>query len=147
MSGHRLSLLPALAALAACADPYRSGEGWSHLYPPLAEEASSNRTERKEILHWAKNPREKAKLGYVERYETQSKGSRDWRVSWYITDRTGSRKIGFITAEGVYYRFVNGSDTAEVGKYDVPPRVTGLKVFYGIPLSENIDLEEVDPYR
>jgi hypothetical protein len=147
MTGPRAALLPALALLAACADPYRSGESWSHNYPPLAEQATSRRTDRKEILHWAKNPKDKVRIGYVEQYTTQSKGSRDWRISWYITDRTGSRKIGFITAEGVYQRFVNGADTAEVGKYDVPPKVTGLKVFFGIPLAENVDLEEVDPYR
>ena len=25
--------------------------------------------------------------------------------------------------------------------------VTGLKIFFGLPLSHNVDLEEIDPYK
>jgi len=68
--------------------------------------------------------------------------------------------VGFITAEGRFYRFEDQGGRSLVGEYpieDDPKQgmfLTGLKVFFGIPLREEdvlqkhyLALEEIDPYR
>jgi hypothetical protein len=136
-----------LLGLAACKDTSSYyGEEFSNYYRGPAEESSSERVERREIVHWKANPREKKRIGFLYKYETLVKGSRTYRDSWYITDRLGKTRIGFITAEGKFHRFTEDGRIGEfVGEYKIA--TTGLKVFYGFPLTDNIDLEEVDPYK
>jgi len=68
------------------------------------------------------------------------------RDSWYIFDRLGTTRVGFITNEGEFYRFDAAGRLGEkVGEYKVLP--TGLKIFFGIPLDEHLDVEEIDPYK
>jgi hypothetical protein len=136
-----------LLAPAACRDTASYyGEEFSNYYRGPAEESSSERVERREIVHWKGNPREKKRVGFLYRYETLVKGSRTPRESWYIYDRLGKKAVGFITAEGVSYRFTEEGRLGErVGEY--PIITTGMKVFFGYPLTDNIDMEEVDPYK
>jgi hypothetical protein len=135
--------------LAGCVDtPHFRGEGFSQYYRGPAEETQGpRRVESREILHWTKDPREKRRIGYLHRYEVQPKGSRDVRECYYISDASGTKEIGFITAEGVFYRFDARGRLAEpaVGAYTI--LTTGLKVFFGLPLSDNLDVEPIDPYR
>jgi len=147
MSVVRRAAALGLLALAACSNSANfQGEGYSQYYKGTAEETSSERVERREIVHWKGNPREKKRVGFLYRYETLVKGSRTPRDSWYIYDRLGRKAVGFITAEGVFYRFTEEGRLGErVGEY--PIISTGMKVFFGYPLTDNIDLEEVDPYK
>ena len=142
----RLALLLALPMVASCTDQHYYAEEFSLYYDKPAGETTSDRIERREIVHWAKNPKDKKRIGFLHQYETKVVGSRKYRDSWYIFDSLGKTRIGFITDEGIFYRFdASGRLGERVGEFKVTP--TGLKVFFGIPLSENIDLEEIDPYK
>jgi hypothetical protein len=141
-----LLLTGLLAGLAACSDSHYYGEEFSNYYGPPASTTTSERVERREIVHWKENPRDKKRIGFLYKYETKVKGSRNYRDSWYIYDRLGNKAVGFITAEGKFYRF---DDAGRIGAFvtENPVAVLGLKEFFGIPLRENVDLEEIDPYR
>ena len=73
-------------------------------------------------------------------------GSRVYRNCWYIFDRLGVTRVGFITNEGTFYKFDQYGHLGEK-VYDGKVVTTGLKIFFGYPLSHNIDLEEIDPYK
>jgi hypothetical protein len=142
----RLPLLLALPLFAACGDQYGYREEWSHLYDRPATETTSDRIERREIIHWGANPKDKKRIGFLHKWETKVAGSRSYRESWSIMDKLGVSRVGFITAEGVFYRYdANGQLGEKVGEYPIVS--TGLKIFFKIPLSEHIDLEEIDPYK
>jgi hypothetical protein len=142
----RLALLLALPLFASCSDQYYYAEEFSLYYDRPATETTSDRIERREIVHWAKNPKDKKRIGFLHQYETKVVGSRKFRDSWYIFDVLGKTRVGFITDEGVFYRFDAAGRLGErVGEFKV--MFTGLKVFFGIPLEENLDLEEIDPYK
>lgn len=141
-----LSLSGLLAVLAACSEANSYGEEFSLYYRRPASETRSERVERREIVHWPANPKDKKRIGFLHKYTTLVEGSRTPRDCWYIFDRYGETRIGFITAEGVFHRFDNQGRLGErVGEYTVVS--TGLKVFFGIPLKENVDVEEIDPYK
>jgi hypothetical protein len=146
MKPWRAALLLPLA-LAACSDHAGYyGEEFSNYYRGPADSSSSERVERREIIHWKGNPRDKRRIGFLYKYETLVKGSRTYRDSWYIYDRLGKTAVGFITAEGKFHRFTEDGRIGElVGEYPIVS--TGLKVFFGFPLTDNIDVEEVDPYK
>jgi hypothetical protein len=145
MTAFRSALLPAVL-LTSCGQPYHLGEYYSENYRGPAEKTSSERVERREIVHWKDNPRDKRRIGFLYKYETQVAGSRSVRESWRIYDRLGNTAVGLITGEGVFYRFdEEGRLGQRVGEY--PVVATGLKIFFGIPLRENVDVEEIDPYK
>lgn len=141
--------VPALAALAlaACSDhAHYYGEEFSNYYRGPSEGTRSERIERREIVHWKDDPRAKKRIGFLYKYETLVAGSRTPRESWRIYDRLGNTATGLITGEGVFYRFDEQGRLGErVGEY--PVVATGLKMFFGIPLKENVDVEEIDPYK
>lgn len=140
----RVLLVLALpAALAACSGAHGHPEEFPQYFPGIAPETRQERTARKEIVHWGSNPKDKKRIGFFHTYETLPQGSRTIRESHYIMDLTGSRRVGFVTAEGKFHRFTK--DGMEfVGEY---PILTGLKVFYGFPIKDNIDLEDIDPHK
>jgi hypothetical protein len=142
----RLALLLVLPAIASCTDQHYYAEEFSLYYDRPAKETTSERVERREIVYWAKNPKDKKRIGFLHQYETKVVGSRQMRDSWYIFDRLGTTRVGFITNEGEFYRFdAQGRHGEKVGEYKVLP--TGLKIFFGIPLDEHLDVEEIDPYK
>lgn len=140
-----LALLAA-GALGSCSHRDFRGEEFSNYYRGPAEETRQERVERKEIVHWAKNPRDKKRIGFLWKYETQVAGSRNIRESYYIMNLTGTKREGFVTAEGRFYRFNENGGLGEfVGAYPIHP--TGLKVFFGFPLTDNVELEDIDPHK
>jgi hypothetical protein len=142
------AVLGAASLLSACSDSANYyGEEWSGYYRRPAEETQGPAVvERREIVAWANDPRKKRRLGYLEKKQMQVQGSRDTRSCWYIRDPRGLQDIGFITHEGRFYRFDRDGRLGEyVGPYSYFP--TGLKVFFGIPIGDNLDLEEIDPYK
>jgi hypothetical protein len=142
----RLALLLALPALASCSDRDYYAEEFSLYYDKPATATTTERVDRKEIVHWAKNPKDKKRIGFLKQYETKVVGSRQYRNCWYIYDSVDKSAIGFITNEGEFYRFdAYGRLGERVGEYKVTP--TGLKIFYGISLEEHVEVEDIDPYK
>lgn len=130
------------------------GDEFSQYYQRPAEETRLGATTRQAITHWTTDPKKKARIGFLERYEIQVKGSREKREGYYLFNAGHTDKVGFITAEGVFYRFDKHGRLGErVGEYPIYGDVahkaffTGLKVFYGFPLADNVDLESIDPYK
>lgn len=141
-----LGLSTLLAGLAACSDSHYYGEEFSLYYRHPSDRTKTGRVEHREIVHWVSSPKDKKRIGLLERHETLVEGSRTYRDCWYIFDRTGVTRLGFITQEGVFHRFDSQGRLGErLGEYTI--QVTGLKVFFGIPLKENLAVEEVDPYK
>ena len=136
------------AMLASCSDtPSFYGEEFSQFYGPPAAETKIERVERRAVYHWKDNPRDKKRIAFLYKYETQVKGSRAYRDSWQIYDRLGKKAVGFITAEGQFYRFQADGRREEkpIGEWQIVS--TGLKVFFDLPLRDNVDVVEIDPYE
>ena len=141
----RLAVLAPLLAVASCSNSANYyGEEFSPYYRGPREETSRERTDRKEIAYWASNPKDKRRIGFYETWEIRLRGSRETRECHYITDPVG-REIGFVTNEGKFYRFDSKGKAAYINEYQIV--TTGLKVFFGVPISHNIDIEEIDPYK
>ncbi len=143
----RIALLAAAAAMASCTpSPYLRSEGLgAAYYEQPADRTSSKVVDRKEIRTWTDDPRLKRRLGYLYQEETRVGGTRDTREGWVIFNDTGSVRLGMISGKGVLYRFDgNGRLGQPLGEY---PLLMGLKIFFGLPLSHNLELEEPDPYR
>lgn len=143
----RLALVLALPAIASCTNQYGYKEEFSLYYDKPATETTSERTERREIVAWGKNPKDKVRIGFLNKYETKVVGSRVYRESWSIMDKLGLKRIGFITAEGKFHRFTDTGKLDEEVIYEGKIVTTGLKIFFGLPLTHNLDLEEIDPYK
>lgn len=143
----RLALLLPLAAAASCTNQYGYKEEFSLYYDQPATETTTERVERREIVAWGKNPKEKQRIGFLHKYETKVVGSRQYRESWYIFDKLGVTRIGFITAEGKFHRFTNAGRLDDEVLYEGKIVTTGLKIFFGLPITHNLDLEEIDPYK
>lgn len=142
----RLALLLSLPAVVSCSDQFGYKEEFSLYYDKPATETTTERVERREIIGWGANPKDKKRLGFLHRYETKIEGSRVYRECYYIFDKLGVTRVGFVTAEGEFYRFdANGRLGEKL--YEGKIIATGLKIFYGLPLSYNLDLEEIDPYK
>lgn len=136
----------AIPAVASCTNQYGYKEEFSLYYDQPAAETKKYRVERREIVAWGTNPKDKKRIGFLYQNETKVVGSRSFRDSFEIYDRLGTTAIGFITAEGVFYRFdAHGKLGEKV--YEGKIVVTGLKIFFGLPLTHNLDLEEIDPYK
>jgi hypothetical protein len=143
----RLALLLTLPAMAACTNQYGYPEEWSYGYDKPATETKSSRVDRREIVAWGANPKDKKRVGFLYQFETKVVGSRQYRDSYAIYDRLGVTQIGFITAEGVFYRFDKYGHFEQPPVYEGKIMATGLKIFFGLPLTHNLDLEEIDPYK
>jgi len=143
----RLSLVAAILMSVSCTSNLGyQGEGYSEYYEHPREETSRKRIDSKEIVFWATNPKDKRRIGFYETWEVKVKGSRQTRECHYIKDAGGLTTIGFVTDEGVFYRFPEGSSIPKrIDEYQI--LTIGLKVFFGIPAHENVDLEDIDPYR
>jgi hypothetical protein len=143
----RLALVLALPAVASCTNQYGYKEEFSLYYDKPATESTTERIERREIVAWGKNPKEKQRIGFLHKYETKVVGSRQYRECWYIFDKLGVNRVGFITAEGKFHRFTKHGTLDEEVIYEGRIVTTGLKIFFGLPLTHNLDLEEIDPYK
>jgi hypothetical protein len=141
----RLAFL-AVPLLASCGgDLYHYPEEFSQYYRTPAEETTGERIDRREIWYWPANPKEARRIGYLFRRETLVQGSREPRECSYIYDSSGTRALGFITAENAFYRFRSDGQLGEpIGDWDLR---MGLKVFFGYDISHHIDLREIDPYK
>lgn len=142
----RLAVLGALLATASCSGAGAFyGDEFSQYYQRPREETTREPIDSKEIVHWASNPKDKKRIGFYETWVIKLKGSRDTRECHYIRNASGTKDIGFVTNEGVFFRFDDKGNRERIGEYTIV--TTGLKVFFGIPISQNVDLEAIDPYK
>ncbi|GEM_PF-5821119 len=146
-----------LFVLNSCSEElaYRA-EDYHGLYRQPRRRGEHSNVERKKIVRTFAEPGNPKKpvrerIGILERNEVTLEGTRQVREQYVILDRH-FEQVGFITAEGQFYRFDETGRRTFVGEYvigDDPERkmfMTGLKVFFHLPLSENLALEEIDPY-
>lgn len=140
-------LLTAALVLAAsgCGWSNFRGESWSKYYPQPQEETARRLADRRVILHWTNDPRAKEQVGYLERWEVTFAGARNPVDYWFILDRTGRDRVGFINTDGRVSRYRKDGTLEPVGEYPVID--LGLKVFLGYPSGDNLGLEEIDIYR
>lgn len=138
-------VLGALAALAGCGPLHHRSEEFSRYYGQPAAATRTENVERRKILHVKKSAGQRPRLGFLERNRIQLEGSRDWREFHYILNEGGTDRIGFINEDGGFYRYDRQGKLVWMGEYKILD--TGLKLFFGLPLSETIALEAVDPYR
>ena len=144
----RALLLLFLPLSVSCIDTlFYYPEEWSQYYKKPHDEMSQERTVRREINHWTNNPANKKRVGFLFTYNTKLRGGRGSRDSYYIYDARGIEAVGFITDEGTFYRFdENGRlEQPAVGNYPIID--LGLKVFFGLPLRDNLGVDKIDPYR
>jgi len=134
-----------LALAAGCSHRDTVGESWAQYYPMPTEETQSSGVERKEILSWIKDPRERRRIGYLEKHEIILQGTRTKREFYYILDRRGLERLGFATEQGEFFRYNTDGTKRKIGAY--PIFDIGLKIFFDIPYDHVIRLESLDPYR
>ena len=146
-----------LLVVAGCGEPMRSpGEEYSQFYRQPNRTRESGNLERQKIIRTIPDPADSKKavrerIGILERNTVTLEGSRMSREHYVIRDRH-FEQIGFVTAEGRFYKFDGHGQRVLVGEYvigDDPERrmfMTGLKVFFGLSLDTNLSLEEIDPY-
>jgi len=70
----RLGLILALPIVAGCSNQFGYKEEWSLYYDRPATETTSDRVERREIVAWGANPKDKRRLGFLHQYETKVVG-------------------------------------------------------------------------
>ncbi len=140
-------LLPALllAVAGGCSYYHWRSEEYQRLYGQPATATDRTNLERKKILTWAKDPKTKERIGYLEHYEVTLAGSRTPKEYWIIKDRYGLEELGYINQIGELYRYAANGTMAKIGEYPVID--LGVKMFFSVPLEHNIAFEDIDPYR
>jgi len=129
--------------LAGCGGRDWHGEAFSRHYPKPTTETSETLVERVEIMHWTDDPRRKEKIGLLETYTLRLAGSRRPHEIHYIKNAAGTKSLGYINENGVFFRYV-GDKAEKVGEY--PIRQTGIRIFFGYTKEHNIGFEEINPY-
>ncbi len=135
-----------LAALCAagCGTRDWHGEAFSHYYAPPSKETGQQLEERQAILHWKKDPRDKKRIGYLEKYTIRLEGSREPHDLYYIRDASGMKTLGYINENGVFFRYTRDGRAERVGEY--PIRDVGIRVFYDLPKGDNLAFEDIATY-
>ncbi len=155
----RTAVLALLFAASCSEDPHWRSEEFSSYYRQPSRRKESGNLERRKIVLWqGANSKSRRFLGILEKNEVQLEGTRRAREHYVILDRN-FEEIGLVSAEGEFYRFDGQGRRVLVGEYPIendPDRnmfLTGLKVFFGIPVYEEdsakkhyLALEEIDPY-
>ncbi len=135
-----------LVVVGGCAGRlHEYGEEYQEFYGSPSAETQSENVERKKIMHWRKDPKLKVRVGFLEKYRVRLKGMRDWRELYYILNPGGTDRLGFINEDGKFFRYDRDGRAVKVGEYAVID--TGVKVFFGFPLSDNLGFEDLDPYK
>ena len=134
-----IAILAALLA-AGCSNLYWHGEAFRHYYPSSSKETDQQLEERLAIMHWT-NPKDKKRIGYLEQYKIQLEGSRDLHDIYYLRDASGQNTLGYISENGIFYRYTSSGQAVRVGEY--PIRQVGVRVFFGYPKGDNIAFEDI----
>ncbi|MBI4564403.1 MAG: hypothetical protein HY716_06890 [Planctomycetes bacterium] len=132
-------------ALAGCGPLHWEKEAWSEYYGKPAAETERTLLERRQIIHWSSDPGRKERVGFLETYSILLEGSRVPREYHLILNGSGTERLGHINETGIFYRFTPNGEMVPVGEYPIID--TGLKIFFGFPLSDHLAFEPLDPYR
>jgi hypothetical protein len=135
----------ALLAMAGCGYQDWRPEANQYWYGKPASETSMENAERRRIYHWKTDPKLKTRVGILEKNRLRLKGTREWQDLYYIKSAGGTELLGFITEDGVFFRYDRDGKAHRVGEYKVID--TGVKVFFGFPLADNLSFEDIDPYK
>lgn len=134
-----------LLAAAGCSNLNWHGEAFSRYYAPPSRATGQVLDERQSILHWTSNPRDKKRIGYLEKYTIQLEGSREPHDIYYIRDASGVKTLGYINENGVFFRYTADGQADRVGEY--PIYEVGIRVFFGYPKGDNLAFEDIATYE
>jgi hypothetical protein len=136
----------ALAVLctAGCSNLYWHGEAFKNYYQGASKETGQTLEERQAIMHWKGNPKDKQRVGYLEKYTILLEGSRDPHTIYYIRDASGMRTLGYISENGAFFRYTRDGQAERVGEY--PIYDVGIRVFYGFPKGDNLAFEDISTF-
>jgi len=144
MMRRALAAMVLAALLGGCGGRDWHGEAFSRHYPSPNTETSESLVERVEIMHWTDDPRQKEKIGLLETYTVRLAGSRRPHDIHYIKNAAGTKSLGYINENGVFFRYTRDGQAEKVGEY--PIRQTGIRIFFGYSKEHNIGFEEINPY-
>lgn len=141
-----IQIAAAAVALVAvgCSNYDWHGEAFSNRYARPSRETGQELEERQAIMHWTTNPRDKKRIGYLEKYSIRLEGSRDPHDIYYIRDAAGIRTLGYITENGMFYRYTRDGQAERVGEY--PIYDVGIRVFYGFPKADHLAFEDISVF-
>lgn len=141
----RILISAVLLCLAACGWSDFKSEEYQRYYPQPLTETHHKNVDRKKILYWAKDPKAKVRIGYLERYEVTLAGSREAKDYYIIKDSRGIEELGYINNIGEFFRYEKNGTMTKIGEWPVID--LGIKIFFGKPVDHNLLFEDVDPYR
>ncbi|MHC4608057.1 MAG: hypothetical protein ACYTAF_14190 [Planctomycetota bacterium] len=151
-----LAGIPALLLLACGSHLDFGGEpAAAHYGPGVSDTEEEYKIDQKEIWVWEADPNKRRLIGLIEHYKYRPKGMRvrpvrEWHDYYLLYPKDWLKPSGHINHKGQFFRYRkkdyrNDSwDTDFVGEFEI--FVTGLKVFYGLKHSINMDLIPIDPY-
>ena len=139
-------VLAVLAAVivAGCSNRDWHGEAFSKYYAPPSKETGQQLEERQAILHWTTNPRDRKRIGYLEKYKIQLEGSREPHDIYYIRNASGLKTLGYINENGVFFKYTKDGQVARIGEY--PIYDVGIRIFYELPKGDNLAFEDIAAY-
>ena len=137
-------LLAAFAVATGCSNRDWHGEAFKKHYPQPNRTTSQELVERQAILHWKANPKDKQRIGYIEKYAITLAGSREPHDLYYIRDGSGLNTLGYISENGVFHRYLADGRAERVGEY--PIRDVGIRVFFGFPKGDNLAFEDITTF-
>ena len=95
-------LLFVLLPLAAC-----TREGFSYYYQRPAEETTQERIDRKEIIHWKSDPRQKKRVGFLYKYPV------DLHVTIDVGPAAVAVRVGGVERRRIKQRFDEQCDVVD----------------------------------
>src|SRR5262245_39925355 len=113
------------AAAGGCGSVDWHGESFRHYYAGGNKATEQNPVERLAIVHWAENPRDKHRIGYLEKYEITLEGSREPHDLYYIRDAAGMKTLGYISENGAFFKYTKTGEAVRIGEY--PIREVGIR--------------------
>src|SRR5262245_37863595 len=140
-----IAIAAASLAAAGCSNLYWHGEAFSRYYPPPNKTTSQELAERQAIIHWKGSPKDKQRVGYLEKYMITLAGSREPHELYYIRDGTGMNTLGYITENGIFFRYTANGQAERMGEY--PIRDVGIRLFFGFPKGDNLAFEDIATYE
>ena len=135
----------AVLLFVSCYHPtaFRS-EDFSVFYPKTSESHEEYKVDQKYVVTWELDPKLKRRVGVLEEWRVKPRGTHKSRTQYRLYEARGVHMVGFATEDGIFFRLKSDGYTERLGEWQV--LMTGLKMFYHVPLRHSLDLEVIDPY-
>jgi hypothetical protein len=138
----RIAVASSAALLAAACGSYDwHGEAFKNYYAQPSRETGQELEERQAIMHWKADPKQKKRIGYLEKYAIRLEGSREPHDIFYIKDPSGRFTLGYISENGALFKYTKDGQAERLGEY--PIYDVGIRVFYNLPKGDNIAFEDI----